>query len=100
MTDLAKRLRTLQADADRLNAALTEARSRVDGTARAYDARRRYAPTGAETTAARTAWGLALREWCQLLTDHATAADRIAGERRHVDREADGALLTPTRGSR
>jgi len=98
--DLAKDLRAAQEAADRLATELAAARASVDGAARAYDARRRYAPTGAETEAARAAWGLALCEWCRLLIDHAAAADRVAAERRRVDRDVADELLLPARGAR
>lgn len=98
--DLAKDLRAAQETADRLAAELADARTRVDGAARAYDARRRYAPAGAETVAARTAWGLALYEWCRMLTEHAAAVDRVAVERRRVDRDVADELLLPTGGPR
>ncbi|GAA2990441.1 hypothetical protein GCM10017559_08080 [Streptosporangium longisporum] len=95
--DFARQLRTLQADADRLAAELADARQRVEAAARAYDARRRYAPAGIETCAAHTAWALALNEWAHTLIAHAAARDRLASERRDVDRAADDHFPAHTR---
>lgn len=58
--DLARHLRTLQADADQHAAELADARRTLDAATTAYDRRRRYSPTGIETRAAHTAWALAL----------------------------------------
>lgn len=92
--DLSKRLRALQADVDRLADELADARQRLDSSARAYDGRRRYAPTGLETERAHTAWALALKEWAHTLIAHAAARDRLAAERRDVDQAANDHFLT------
>ncbi|GIH91975.1 hypothetical protein ACFFMN_33795 [Planobispora siamensis] len=98
--DISKTLRALQDDVDRLADELAAARRTLNSAARAYDDRRRYAPSGTETTRAHTAWALALTEWAHTLIAHAAARDRLASERRNVDQAAADHFMTPTRRAR
>ncbi|MEU9887931.1 hypothetical protein [Sphaerisporangium sp. NPDC051011] len=98
--DLAKELRELQAEYDQATREHADKRATFESTSKAYDARRRYAPSGAETASARAAWALAGQEWLAALIARETLRDRVRSERRTVDEDANNRLLTPTRPSR
>lgn len=84
--NLSTDLRALQAASEAADQALVAARRTFETATAAYDQRRRYAPAGAETAAARAAWSLAALEWMGALIARETARDELASERRDVQR--------------
>ncbi|MEU0516627.1 hypothetical protein [Streptosporangium sp. NPDC006007] len=98
--DLTRRLRPLQDAYDQAAADYAAARRTFESARNAYDSRRRYAPTGAETERARAAWAMAGHEWMRALVAREMARDQLASERRDVDQAAADHFLTPTRRSR
>jgi hypothetical protein len=98
--DLSADLRALTAAYDDAGRVLTDTRRTFETATTAYHARRRYAPRGAETAAARAAWAIAGQEWMAALIARETARDALAAERRDVDHAAEDHFLTPTRSAR
>lgn len=98
--DLAADLRAAKATYEAADQTLVEARTTLDGAAKAYDRARRHAPRGRDLERARQAWGLATMEWARALVARETAKDNLAAERRDVDTDAAAALALPSRGPR
>lgn len=90
---MAVKLRRLQGNLESAEARLRETRRNLDVSGKAYNERRAYAPSGAQTNRARSAWALNLMVWAEALVEHATIEDRTKAERRTVDELASNHFM-------